>query len=463
MTPPFPAPTGLPPPSDARRATVRILCELDTGRRTLDAVMEELESAGGLRDARERDLMNALVYGVLRWRGRLDYVIGRFSKTPLSKIDPPVRNILRTALFQVVFMDRIPPSAAVNTAVEIAKSLPRPWAASFVNAVLRKAAAGHAGLQLPDAQREPLRALAVAGSLPEWLAARWLARHGYATAAELCDAVNALPPLTLRANTLKATRDELARSLAPHAPEAAPTGFAPDGLTVAGLRTRITELEAFRNGWFQVQDEAAQLVSLLLAPRPGETVLDACAGRGGKTGHLAALMRNQGAITALDQSRPRLAQLGEEMRRLGVGIVSACEADLNVWQPPSDRGFDRVLLDAPCSGLGTLRRNPDIKWAAEKRDLARCHRAQSELLDRAAGLTAPGGVLVYAVCSPEPEETVEVVRGFLSRRAGFVVDRDLSALPPAARPLADAEGFLQTGSQLRYMDAFFAVRLTRNR
>src|SRR5512139_866426 len=112
MTPPFPAPPGLPPPSDARRATVRILCELDTGRRTLDAVMEELESAGGLRDARERDLMNALVYGVLRWRGRLDYVIGRFSKTPLSKIDPPVRNILRTALFQMVFMDRIPPSAA---------------------------------------------------------------------------------------------------------------------------------------------------------------------------------------------------------------------------------------------------------------------------------------------------------------------------------------------------------------
>ncbi|HSV92795.1 MAG TPA: 16S rRNA (cytosine(967)-C(5))-methyltransferase RsmB, partial [Desulfobacterales bacterium] len=442
----------LPPASDARRATVRVLCELDQGRRTLDAVMHALEPSGALRDdPRERDLMNALVFGVLRWRGRLDHVIGRFSNTPKTKIDPPVLNVLRTAVFQLAFMDRIPPSAAVNTAVEIAKSLPRPWAASFVNAVLRKAAAGHHGLPLPDPQREPVRALAVAGSLPEWIAARWVARHGYAAAAALCGDVNTQPSLTLRANTLKATRDDLARALAPDVASSTPAGFAPDGLTVEGLRPRIGEISAFRSGWFQVQDEAAQLVSLLLAPRPGDTVLDACAGRGGKTGHLAALMENQGAITALDLSRPRLAQLEAEMQRLGVGIASVCEADLNLWRPAPETAYDRVLLDAPCSGLGTLRRNPDIKWAAEMRDLARYHRIQSALLDRAANLTAAGGALVYAVCSPEPEETVDVVRGFLSQHPEFEIERGGAELPPAARSLVDAEGFLQTGSQLRYM------------
>jgi 16S rRNA (cytosine967-C5)-methyltransferase len=441
-----------------------VLCELDKGCRTLDAAMQALEPSGALRDdPRERDLMNALVFGVLRWRGRLDHVIGRFSNTPTAKIDPPVLNVLRTAVFQLAFMDRIPPSAAVNTAVEIAKSLPRPWAASFVNAVLRKAAAGHAGLPLPDTQQDPVRALAVAGSLPEWIAARWVARHGYAAAAALCAEVNTQPPLTVRANTLKATRDDLARALAPEAALATPTGFAPDGLTVEGLRPRIDDVEAFRGGWFQVQDEAAQLVSLLLAPRPGETVLDACAGRGGKTGHLAALMQNQGVITALDLSRPRLAQLEGEMQRLGVRIASACEADLNAWRPAPETAYDRVLLDAPCSGLGTLRRNPDIKWAAEKRDLARYRRIQSALLDRAARLTRPGGTLVYAVCSPEPEETVDVVRDFLARNTGFGIDRDDVGLPPAARILMDSEGFLQTGSQLRYMDAFFGVRLKRLR
>lgn len=450
-------------PSDARSGAVRILSELEQGGRTLDTVFDGLEPEIGLADPRDRDLLNALVFGVLRWRGRVDHIIGSFSKIPLGKIDPPVLNILRIAVFQLAFMDRIPASAAVNTAVDIAKSLARPWAAPFVNAVLRKAADGHRTLRPPDPGQDPVHALAVDGSLPEWLAERWIKRHGYPTAAALCDQVNALPPLTLRANTLKTGRDELARALAPDALGTAPTELAPDGLRLEGLRRRIVELEPFRDGWFQVQDEAAQLVSLLLAPCPGETVLDACAGRGGKTGHLAALMRNQGTITAVDQSRVRLAQLEAEMQRLGVGIVSTCEADLANDPPAPDRAFHRVLLDAPCSGLGTLRRNPDIKWAAEKRNLDRYHRVQVDLLMQAARLTAPGGRLVYAVCSPEPEETVEVVREFLARNDGFGIDTDASGLPEAARALVDTGGFLQTGLQLRYMDAFFAVRLTRAR
>ena len=424
--------------------------------------MEDPHETGGLRDARDRDLLNALVFGVLRWRGRLDYLIAQFSKTPLSKLDPPVLNVLRTALFQLVFLTRIPPSAAVHTAVDLAKSMSAPWVASFVNAVLRRAAAEHATVSFPDPQDEPVKALAAIWAFPEWLVKRWIDRYGLKPAEAICESINSIPPLTLRVNTLKATRSDVMAALSPDADRIEAASEAPDGIRVHGLRKRLTELAGFQQGWYQVQDEAAQLVSLLLAPRPGETVLDACAGRGGKTGHLAQLMGNQGVVAALDPSGPRLAELKQEMRRLGVSIISSQEASLGsplAVAPP--RGFDRVLLDAPCSGLGTLRRNPDIKWAAGKKDLPRCHDTQLKLLQQAAEHVKAGGVLVYAVCSPEPEETVNVLRAFLAGNSEFETDGNASDLPEPVRPLLDPQGFLQTYPHLRYMDGFFAARLRR--
>ena len=424
--------------------------------------MDKMGAADSLCDGRDRDLLNAIVFGVLRWRGRLDYLIARFSKTPLVKIDPSILNILRTGLFQIIFLTRIPASAAVHTAVETAKSLSAPWVAAFVNAVLRKAAAEHASVPFPDPRKEPVKALATIWAFPEWLVERWIGRYGSEATALLCKSINAIPPLALRTNTLKACRRDVMAALAAEADAVQNAGVAPDGILVKGLRTRLTDLAAFRQGWFQVQDEAAQLVSLLLAPRPGETVLDACAGRGGKTGHLAQLMANKGVLAAMDQSAVRLQQLKEELRRLGVSNVSVIEANLGqpASQDPEGR-FDRVLLDAPCSGLGTLRRNPDIKWAAGKKDLQRYHTLQLTLLERAAERVKPRGVLVYAVCSPEPEESVDVVRAFLAKNPEFQPDDDTPDLPEPIRELLDPQGFLQTYPHLRYMDGFFAARLRR--
>jgi 16S rRNA (cytosine967-C5)-methyltransferase len=447
---------------DPRLQAVRLLVELQRGRQTLDALMDRLEAAEGLRDGRDRSLLNAIVFGVLRWRGRLDYLIARFSKTPIGKIDPFTLNILRTGLFQLVFLTRIPPSAAVNTAVAMAKSLSAPWVASYVNAVLRRAAAEHASVRLPDPRKEPLKALAVTWAFPEWLVERWIGRYGSDVTALLCESINAIPPLSLRTNTLKASRRDVIAALAADADGVEATGVSPDGLRVKGLRVRLTDVTAFRQGWFQVQDEAAQLVSLLLAPRPGETVLDACAGRGGKTGHLAQLMANQGGLKAMDQSAVRLQQLREEMRRLGVSNVSVLEGDLGQPASPDlQERFDRVLLDAPCSGLGTLQRNPDIKWASGKQGLQRYHTMQFRLLERAAERVKPGGVLVYAVCSPEPEESIEVVKAFLAQTPEFQPDGDPQDLPEPLRRLLDPQGFLQTYPHLRYMDGFFAARLRR--
>jgi 16S rRNA (cytosine967-C5)-methyltransferase len=460
----FSSPTPASPnrDGDPRLQAVRILAALQRGRQTLDALMERMEGGERRRDSRDRDLLNAIVFGVLRWRGRLDYLIARFSKTPLAKIDPFTLNILRAGLFQLAFLTRIPPSAAVHTAVEMAKSLSAPWVASFVNAVLRKAAADYASVPFPDFRKAPVKALAATWAFPEWLVARWIGRYGSDVTALLCESINVIPPLSLRANTLKASRQDCMAALTAEADRVEAAGLAPDGIRLEGLRSRLTDLAAFRQGWFQVQDEAAQLISLLVAPRPGEAVLDACAGRGGKTGHLAQLMANQGLLTAMDQSNARLQQLREEMRRLGVSNVSVIEADLGQPSPFYPEGrFDRVLLDAPCSGLGTLRRNPDIKWAAGKQDLQRYQALQLALLKRASVYVRPGGVLVYAVCSPEPEESLEAVSRFLAQASEFQPDRDFPDLPESIRRLLDPQGFLQTYPHLRYMDGFFAARLRR--
>lgn len=436
-----------------------VLVTLSRDRCTLEALLEDLDKARAIRDSRDRDLLQALVFGVLRWRGRLDFILARFSKTPLSKIEPPVLAILRIALFQVLFLTRIPPSAAVHSAVEAAKTLAAPWVAPFVNAVLRRAAAEHATVVYPGRNTQPVPSLAAELSCPEWLVARWVARYGVEAAAGLCADINRLPTLTLRANTLRANRDEVETAMRSCAAQAAPAAASPDGVVVSGFKTAMRDLEAFRQGWFQVQDEAAQLVTLLLDPQPGEAVLDACAGRGGKTGHIAQLMKDRGRLIALDRSAARLAQLKDEMLRLGVSTVSVCEADLLKTGAGDRLGpFDRILLDAPCSGLGTLRRNPDIKWAAHKKDLHRYRSMQVSLLQQASAWLKPGGVMVYAVCSPEPEETLDVVEAFLSKNPRFRVERQVEELPEAVRSMIDSDGFLQTYPRLSYMDGFFAVR-----
>jgi 16S rRNA (cytosine967-C5)-methyltransferase len=233
---------------------------------------------------------------------------------------------------------------------------------------------------------------------------------------------------------------------------------APDGVRVRNLQMKLPELATFQDGWFQVQDEAAQLVSVLLDPQPGEHVLDACAGRGGKTGHIAQLMRNRGTIVAVDKSAGRLTQLREEMRRLGVTIVVAEEWDMAGGNSERHAGrFDRILLDAPCSGLGTLRRNPDIRWASSQKQLRPLAGMQVRLLEGAAGALKPHGVMVYAVCSPEPEETEAVVKAFLEKNRGFRVDRQPRDLPESCG--RSSARWVCKPIGLHYMDAFFAARL----
>lgn len=446
--------------NDPRQTALWALTALETAPATLDRVMATAFEAAPHLDRRDRALTNALVYGVQRWRGRLDWIIAHFSRTPLARMDPSIRNLLRLGLFQIAFMERIPVSAAVNTAVEMAKQTAAPWAARFVNGVLRNAARGLKGVPFPDLSSDPVDAVAAGRAFPRWLVTRWLQRFGVQETLALCDAVNTIPPITLRTNTLKTSRAALLAALEAAAEDPRPTPYAPEGIRCDRLKEALAELPPFQQGWCQAQDEAAQLVTHLLDPRPGERVLDACAGRGGKTGHIAQRMQNHGDLVALDSDGRRLAELEAELQRLGVTCVEITPHDLS--QPVdslSAEPFDRVLLDAPCSGLGVLQRNPDTKWAAERADLGRYQERQLRFLKNLAPLVRPGGCLVYAVCSLEPEETDAVVSAFLKAVPGFDLERPAADDPLAAGGLVDAAGALRSLPHRHHMDGFFAVRL----
>jgi 16S rRNA (cytosine967-C5)-methyltransferase len=447
---------------DARKTALDVLNTLNQNNKTLDGILAEVPGEEGFGSRRDRALFTAMVYGVLRWRGRLDHIIGHFSNTPIHKIEPGVLNILRLGLFQIIYLDRIPDSAAVNTAVELTKQIATTRVAGFVNALLRKAAGNYTNVPFSTFANNPVAFLTTSRSFPKWLAQRWLKRFNPETVTALCDTINSIPPITIRTNTLKTTREELILSLEGEVEHIERTRYAPDGIKIISPKQPIPELAGFKKGWFQVQDEAAQLVSLLLNPKPGETVLDACAGLGGKTAHIAQLMQNKGSVAAIDKDEKKLQQLGFEMQRLNISIVYARCHDLNSSLDKKQIGlFDRVLLDAPCSGLGVLRRNPDIKWNSAEADLKRHAEIQKRFLVNLSRILKPNGTLVYSVCSIEPEENEAVINSFLKNHPEFVIDKSLGRLPETLHSLVEGTTGFKTLPLRDNMDGFFLARLRK--
>ena len=445
--------------SDPRQNALDALNMLDQGRFHLDHIIQELyDNNARAMDQRDRGLFTTLVFGVTRWRKRLDWIIGHHSNVPMKKIRPEVQNILRLGLFQICFLDRIPASAAVNTAVNMTKKTAPVWTVRFVNGLLRNAVRKKDDIKFLMPENNPVAAIAVSRSFPEWLVKRWLDRFGFEETCALCDAVNDIPPLTIRANTLKIDRGKLAKLLASEAGGIEPTGIAPDGLRLSALSTSIDRMQAFKDGLFQVQDEAAQLISLLLHPCPGQTVLDACAGFGGKTAHMAQLMNNSGQITAVDRDQKKLTRLADDMKRMGIAGVTFRTGDLEAPAALAGAGlFDRILLDAPCSGLGVIRRNPDIKWDPSRQDLQRFAHRQAALFHHVSQYLKPAGRMVYSVCSMEPEENEAVVSTFMNGHPEFKIVKNAAYLPDCAQSLMDEHSFFRSFPHRHAMDGFFAV------
>jgi 16S rRNA (cytosine967-C5)-methyltransferase len=444
----------------ARAAAYQALRAIDNDRADLPTALHA--SRRSLDDERDRALAADIVTGTLRWQRSLDHLIEHFSRRRVARLDPEVVLILRLTLYQLLHLDRVPASAAVDDAVDLTRGARKTSAAGFVNAVLRSTLRQRHNLPLPPRPSGPadrdiaLAYLGITHSHPDWLVARWLDRYGFDAAERWVQFNNTPPPLTLRVNRLRSTREAAITALADDGVDTEAARFAPDGLVV----TRGNPLRRPQDGLAFVQDEASQLVPAVVHASPGDRILDLCAAPGGKTIAMAADMQDKGVIIASDVRPRRLTLLQETVRAAGARSVAVVRVPTAGPLPVAPE-FDRVLVDAPCSGLGTVRRDPDIRWRRRESDLPVLARQQIALLTRAADVVRPDGRLIYATCSSEPEENDAVVAAFLEARGDFrMVDLHSTAQPTVA-PFVDDQGLFRTTPAEHGLEAFFAAVLIR--
>ena len=449
----------------ARPAVHRVLRQVHTRQQDLpDALADAREM---LSDGRDRALVDEIATGTLRWQGALDHVLAQVSSRPLIQLDADVLDLLRAAAYQLLYLDRVPQHAVVYEAVALARTVGKRSAAGFVNAVLRALTTDPASISLPARPPTPTGAqptidrsqaldyLATTLSHPRWLAERWLDRHGFEATEHWARFNNQSAPITLRVNRLRTCAEELTGRLSALDVQVRPGRWSPHTLVVTHGNPVNTALAD--EGLFLLQDEASQLVAELVAAQPGSQVLDVCASPGGKTVAIAGTMAGRGLLVAGDLRPRRLALLSDTLFRLVPGSAHVIRLDMH-RSPPLVPIFDWVLLDAPCSGLGILRRDPDIRWRRSPDDLPRFAADQTIFLGTAATVVAPGGRLVYSTCSSEPEENEHVVRHFLSTHKGFTIEHPTMG---HLDPLIDAHGYFRTLPHRDQLEGFFAAILRR--
>ena len=445
----------------ARLAAARVLVALERGRTTLSREIEE--DRADLEDPRDRGLLLEIVAGALRWQAALDACLATRSTRPIAELAPEVRAVLRAGAYQLLYLDRLPAHAVVHESVEVVRQLKHSRAAGFVNAVLRGLLrGGNARKALPAKPAAPgdrdaaLDYLSITLSHPRWLAARWLDRFGFDASSRWCEFNNTSPAVTVRPMSGQSAVT-LLRDLTDLGVAAAPSPFAPESIRLPpGSLGRLNEDTRRR---IVIQDEGSQIVAFAVDAGPGLRVLDVCAAPGGKTALLHRAVGPDGLVIAGDHRPARVRLLQSRLKALGAPApVLALDAAASL---PFADTFDRVLLDAPCSGLGTLRRDPDLKWTRAPDDLTRFAEVQIRMLQSASAAVRPGGVLTYATCSSEPDENEAVVERFLQSAVGF--HREPVTLPPGpAARLIGADGCLHTLPFRDDIDAFFAARLVRS-
>lgn len=402
---------------------------------------------------RDRRFLTELVYGVTKAGASLDYMIGRYV-ADLRKAQPAIRELLRLGFYQIFCMDRVPPSAACNTAVELAKKHGRRGAESFVNGVLRAALREPERAAFPDGR--DARSLALRTWHPQWMVERWIRTYGYERTEELCRCNNTSAPLSMRVNTLRTNRDALMEQLAAAGAQVRASAWVPDGI-VLDAHGALGELAALREGLAQVQDESSMLVAHILGAEPGMTVIDACAAPGGKTTHIAQRMENRGRILAFDIYEEKIRRIERNAKRLGISIIEAHLSDACEIGAVYAGQADRVLVDAPCSGLGVLRRKPDARWKKSARDAKTLPSLQHAILESAAQTVKKGGVLVYSTCTMEECENAAVVNAFLETHTDFALEETGRFLPVQKT----AERMVQIMPEADGPDGFFIARMRR--
>ena len=441
-----------------RQIASEILLKVDTRKAYADILLDHALETATLDD-RDQALLTEIVYGALRWRGSIDAKLSPHMRRPLTQADPFIRNLLRTTLYQLIFLDKIPDYAAVNEAVELAK-FQGGRAAGFVNGVLRNFLRHNNNVVEAAPNAQSRETLAEEFSHPEWLVQRWLADFGMEEAISLMRANNERSPLIVRVNTLKCSREELLDRFLTAGINANPTHGSPQGIAIVS-GPAVVGLPGFAEGFFQVQGESSQLVIYLLGPQSGERILDACAAPGGKSTHIAEMMRDQGELIALDLAARGVDRVRENLARLQLSSIHTVRADASGNLSGSlGPAYDRILVDAPCSGLGTLRSHPEIKWQRNESDIKRLCLLQAKILGNVARHVKGNGVLVYSTCTLSKDENDCMVESFLNKHEEFELEDAARYLPDSASHMVRGK-YYQALPHRDNTDGFFAARMRK--
>lgn len=442
----------------AREAALKILIEVNENGAYSNIALNKHFSSDELREI-DKSFVTELVYGTVKWKLTLDRVIAAYSNIKMGKLSPWILNILRMGAYQILYMTRVPNSAACNESVNLAGRYGHKASSGFVNAVLRNITRNGAEVAIPSREQDLTGHLSVRYSYPRWLVEKYIGLFGADFTEGLLDAGNGTPELTLRANTMRVTPEELVEALKIEGVEATAGKYVREAVVLKST-TAIAKLKAFRDGLFQVQDESSMLPAAVLAPKAGETVLDACSAPGGKATHMAQLMQNEGTIIARDIHEHKLKLIDSAAARLGIHIVKSELHDAALPDRTHEKTFDRILLDVPCTGLGIVRRKPDIKWARQTKDIESITTLQRTLLQAVSGALKPGGILVYSTCTVLPEENEDIIRSFIESNDDFIPDDIAPFLPPALAVYASG-CTLQLYPNRDGIDGFFMARLRR--
>ncbi len=443
----------------ARETALKILYEvLENGAYSNISLNKHLES-GSLKGI-DRAFITELVYGVVKWKLSIDFVIEQFSSMKMGKISPWILNILRLGAYQLLYTQKVPESAACNESVNLSKKYGHAASIRFVNGVLRNIARNKNNIKYPDENKDTAVFLSIKYSHPVWMVKNWLECFGRDFTESLLKSNNEVPDLTVRVNTLKISKDELEKNLNELGIETAAGRYTDDAMILKNP-SALSSLDIFKKGHFQVQDESSMLAARILDPKPSELVIDVCSAPGGKATHIAQLMQNRGTVIARDVHPHKIKLIEEAAKRLGIDIIKTGIFDASELDKAYVEKADRVLVDAPCTGLGIIRRKPDIKWARNIGDKKEIVGLQMKILEVSSNYVKPGGALVYSTCTIENEENKGLIDNFLKKNSDFELEDISSFLPDGLKGNYSSTGVIQLFPNVNNIDGFFISRMRR--
>ena len=448
---------------DARSCAVKILCRCERTDSYLEKLIDAELKNDTLNDF-DKALLNEISHGVIRWMRRLDWFLNGFYRGNYEKCLPEVRNAMRVALYQILFLNKIPYSAAVNEAVEFIKRIHGEKHAGVVNGLLRTIIRTLENLVWPTREIDEVNYLGIIQSHPNWMVNRWIKRFGFDEAVKLCEENNKRPVMALRVNTIKISTSDFEEYLKTKNLYYKNGNYLDNFFTTKTMSKIYTD-DYFKQGFFSIQDESAGLAAKLLSPEKDELIIDVCSAPGGKTSYISEMMNNQGQIIAVDKYLSRIEVMQKNFERLGVKNAKVIHDDISDPRTAELKDLligkaDKVLVDAPCSGLGVLSKKPDIKWKREPDDIVQLQKLQIEILENALKYLKPEGKIIYSTCTTETEENMNVIENFLNAHPEFSIENAADFVP---EKVVNKDGCIELFPHIHNTDGAFSARLTRRK